>query len=374
MFSSRSLSFFKNLIPAGQVCVPIVATALLTLTAVSPKAAWAQRIVEVTPSVDSQEVSPEAPISGLFQVQPGESIVLNSVKIQVNGTDVTAQSTITQSFFSYRPSRPLPLGENVVRVEYANPQGVRRAATWRFQVSAPVQEIIVDSVTHNATDAALEPGQTLLSTITGTPGAKASVYLVQTGQPTQAIGANEVSPGVYVATWVAANNRPGKVIVVGQLEKQGSTRYAVAAQSLQLNNTIASAPPANTVQEEVLGGGTPTITDVATAPLKPAFTSHTEGQEVRGSEFILKGTTRPGATVKIKVTAIPPRLNVGGIFSVGLGNSRVVMDQTMTSTVNGDFEIPVRTADPAGTRYEVEAIATEGGLTSTPQRLNLIQR
>jgi hypothetical protein len=94
---------------------------------------------------------------------------------------------------------------------------------------------------------------------------------------------------------------------------------------------------------------------------------------VRGSEFILQGTTRPGATVKIKVTAIPPRLNVGGIFSVGLGN-RVVMDQTVTSTVDGDFEIPVRTADPAGTRYEVEAIATEGGLTSTPQRLNLIQR
>ena len=176
----------------------LAATSIILTPALWSEATFAQGIVNPSPSQSNEAVSPDSSISGVFDNSSG-SIDVNSVKIFVNGQDVTRNSTITQNFFSYRPTQALPAGNNLVRVEYKNTSGQQWTVGWSFQVQQPQVALEISSVTHNATNSALGAGSTFLATINGTPGANASVMILD-GTTMRRLPAQEVSRGVYIAS------------------------------------------------------------------------------------------------------------------------------------------------------------------------------
>jgi hypothetical protein len=69
--------------------------------------AMAQRVVNVSPEVNAQDIDPGASISGQFDTSTG-TVAVDSVMVFVNDQDVTSLSTITGNFFTYRPTSPSP--------------------------------------------------------------------------------------------------------------------------------------------------------------------------------------------------------------------------------------------------------------------------
>lgn len=343
----------------------LAAASLLTLVGLTSRPAIAQRVVEVTPSVSAESVSSDSLISGLFESSDGSQVDVSSVEIFVDGEDVTAESSITPNFFSYRPTQPLRPGQHQVQVEYSNTQGQRRVASWDFTIAAPQPEVAISSVTHNATEP-LAQDATLLTTINGTPGAQAWVLLIENGQRLRELPAEEVSPGVYVATYsLQGQSAVGEAIAVGQLQQGEARILAAAPQPVRIS---ATATATDSVQTEDLDA---TAADTNSAGgLKPQFTSHSSGDRISDRGFTLVGQTLPNAQVEIKVTASTSVL--GGVVNVG---STRLVEETVTADGNGEFrvEVPSPLVIGSGTRYQAEALARLGDQTSSITQLMLEQ-
>ncbi len=323
--------------------------------------AVAQQVADPNPEPDSRQVPPDTSISGVFteaQVNP------NSVRILVNDRDVTSQSTITRTFFSYRPSSPLPTGRNTVRVTYAGAGGATRTVQWSFRVQPPQAQVKINNITHNADSQPLGLGSTFLATINGTPRSQATVWLVREGRAPEALNAQEVSPGVYVATLAV---RSGDVFrngaVVGRLQRNEQLVYGAATQPVEFINTATNTPVPPI-------GTTPPPTNPGVTPLQPQFTSHRTGDEIRTRGFTLVGQTRPRAVVQIRVTSQVPVL--GGVITVA---PQTLVNQDVVADSNGRFEIavPYRGVVPAGAEYRVRAVGRSGNEASAPVELVLVQ-
>ncbi len=323
--------------------------------------AVAQQVSDPNPEPDSRQVPPDTSISGLFtegQVNP------SSVRILVNDQDVTRQSTITRTFFSYKPSSPLPTGRNTVRVTYAGAGGAMRTVQWSFRVQPRQGQVKINNISHNADSQPLGPGSTFLATVNGTPGSQATVWLVREGRAPEALPTQEVSPGVYVATLTV---RTGDVFrqgaVVGRLQRNDQLVYGAAAQPVEFVNTVTSTPVPPV-------GTTPSPTNPGATPLQPRFTSHKTGDEIRTRGFTLVGQTRPQAVVQIRVTSQVPVL--GGVITVA---PQTLVNQDVVADSNGRFEIavPYRGVVPTGTEYRVRAVGRSGNEASAPTELTLVQ-
>ncbi len=352
--------------------VSVFVPALLGMTT-----AQAQRVIDVTPSVNSQTVSPDTSISGVFENEAGVSVKAGSVKILLNAQDITSRSTITRSFFSYRPSAPLPAGDYTVRLDYESTQGQLRSVSWNFTVR-PQVTLTVSQVTHNAAEG-LRPGATFLVTLNGTRGGRASVLLVENGRTVREIQAQESSAGVYTATLpVAVDSDVREGVVIGRLESQGVVTYGAAAQPAMFGvQAQASTPPTSSNPSQpgssppTTGSGT-SSTPATSAPLTaPRVTSHQDGDRIQTRGFTLSGETSPSAQVNVVVTATTPIL--GGV--VNIGGDRLI-NQVVQADAQGRFELEV--PSPAilqrGTRYTVELTAELQNQTSKTTTLELRQR
>jgi hypothetical protein len=346
----------------------LAASGLLLSSIASPQqAALAQRVVDVSPDVNSQSVPPDTSISGQFDTANTPAVDLNSVRIFVNNQDVTSRSTITRNFFSYRPDQPLPPGQSQVRIDYRNVNGEQRSVNWGFTVQQPQATVQISSVTHNAASNQLGPGTTFLATVNGTPGSQASILLIQDGRTVRELQAQEVSSGVYVATLnVQSSDRLNEGIVVGRLRRQNQTTFAAASQPVVFNPSAGGT----VVVPDSSGTGTGTgSTGSTTQQLQPSFTSHRNGGEVSGSGFTLVGQTRPNATVDVQVTST---VSVLGVVNLG---GQTLLDQEVTADQNGRFEVRVpgpRIPVP-GTRYTVRATASLNNETSRATEITLTQ-
>ncbi|PSO48061.1 MAG: hypothetical protein BRC33_10905 [Cyanobacteria bacterium SW_9_44_58] len=373
----------------NQIFSTLAVTGIAFTSLVMPLEAQAQRVVGVNPGVETKNVSPDTSISGLFETEQGEEIEVDSVRILVNGNDVTEQSTITPNFFSYRPDKPLPPGQNQIKVEYQNTMGEQRSVNWTFSVEQPTQALNIESVTHNAKDT-LGSGATFLATIKGTPNANASVLLIsEETDKVQSLPAEEVSSGVYVATLNVSPEEAFKnVVIVGRLQQDDQMIHAAASETARFDASVASTnepvveeQASETVEteeqptEEQASETAETEEEsrdvAATYPLRPAFLSHQNGDKVDAANgFVLKGQTKPSAEINIEVNA--KRQVLGGLVDIGstdLINKQVVADE------NGQFEVTVP-APPkisSGLRYTIQATASKGEENSQATEITLIQ-
>jgi hypothetical protein len=325
--------------------------------------ARAQQITDPSPAQAATNVEPGSPISASFRTQDGVSVRPETVKIFVDGQDVTSQSVITRDFFTYRPAQPLPAGRREVLLEFTNTQGVTRRVTWSFNVGSPIRASI-DLVDHNAGNRPLAAGEILLVTVQGTPSSRVTVYLVQDGRQVQTLQAQEVSSGTYVVNaLIEAKDTTREGIVVARLENSGQVRFMTAEQPARLIEGATGGVQRLTTQEV-----SATVSTPASNPLLPQVTNVRDGDRVSGSSFTLQGTTAPNASVRVNVTA---STSLGGIISA----QQTVANQTVQADAQGRFTVTVRPAIPAsGTVYQVNLSATSGNQTSPTVTLRLTQQ
>jgi hypothetical protein len=322
----------------------------------------AQQVVELSPARNSQNISADTSITAEFAAENGQTVDPSTVRIVVNGQDVTRQSTITTRFFSYRPAQPFAPGAVQVRVDYRNTRGQARTASWTFNVQAPQPTIQISSVTHNGVGTTPNQGFIFQVTIVGTPNAQATAVLVQDGRTVREISASEVSSGVYVANLtVQRGDRVREGIAIGRLRRQGETIYAAATQPFTLNEPQSPST-----------GVSPSPSPSPTTPaaqLQPRFTSHDNGDRIDSGSFTLVGQSLPNATVDVTVTSA---ISVLGVVRL---NEETVLDQEVRANNNGEFRITVPAArlPVPGTRYTVRAIAEKDGQRSPETRITLEQ-
>lgn len=342
----------------------LTAASLLIVPVSLSLSASAQQVIDVQPAISSTNAPPDTSISGQFDTRGGE-VDVRSVRIFVNDRDVTSRSTVTRNFFSYRPDQPFSPGPVRVRVDYRNINGEARTANWSFNVQ-PQSAVQINSVTHNASNGPLNTGSNLRVTINGTPGAQASVILVEDGQVVREFSARETSPGVYVLNLgVERSDRTNEGIVIGRLRRQNQTVFAAATQPVAINvpgNSGTPTPP----NRPSPNPGSPNPGQEA--DLKPRFTSPNPNDRVGNQGFTLVGRTRPYAKVKVQVSAST------SVLGVNLGGQSLV-DREVTADSNGTFrvDVPAAPLPVPGLRYRVQATATDGNQTSAPTELNLRQ-
>ena len=343
--------------------VTLFATTGLMLTPLAP-AAIAQRISNFEPAANATNVAPNAVISGQFDTTTGVAVDLNTVKVFVNGKDVTNQSSITGNFFTYRPSTPLPAGQTQVRVEFKNVNGNARASNWTFTVQAAQPPAQLSSVTHDGAGVTLNTGQTLTMTMNGTAGAQGAFLLVQDNRTVREIPARESSSGVYTASLtLQSNDRVTEGVVLGRLRRGNQNTYAAATQPVALNARNAGNPVGGNTDP---GRGNPSEPTTPSTQLQPRFTSHKDNDRVSRDGFTLTGQTRPNAKVQIKIVA------GASVLGVIVGGQTIV-DQQVTADNTGRFQIDVPdvVVGLPGLRYRIQATATEGNQTSQPTQLTL---
>jgi|GEM_PF-1037470 len=356
----------------------LAATSIVLTPALWSEVTLAQGIVNPSPSQSNEAVAPDSSISGVFDTSGG-AVDANSVKIFVNGKDVTRSSTITGNFFSYRPTQPLPAGNNLVRVEYKNTSGQQWTVGWNFQVQQPQVALEITSVTHNGTNNALGAGSTFLATINGTPGAKASVMVLD-GSTMRRLDAQEVSRGVYIASFnLGSRDRINDGVIVGRLERGDKTVYGAASQAVVFNPsasvTQVSQVETTSTSTQTTQTSTNTITATPSIPLRPEFTSHKNGDQITTAGFILEGKTQPDARVSILVEQAASNSNILGAIATGVLNSQQLLETTVRADSNGRFTVNVpqpRLLD-SGIKYSVTATANKDGQSDTTT-LNLTQR
>jgi hypothetical protein len=322
--------------------------------------ARAQQITDPSPAQAATNVEPTSPISASFRSQDGVSVRPETVRVFVDGKDVTAESVITRDFFTYRPSQPLPPGRREVLLEFTNTQGVTRRVTWSFTVGNPVRASI-DLVDHNAGNRPLAAGEILLVTVKGTPSSRVTVYLVQDGRQVQTLPAQEVSSGTYVVNaLIEPKDATREGIVIARLENGGQVRFMTAEQPARLIEGAAGGIQRLATQE--------VAATISLSSLLPQITNLRDGDRVSGSSFTLQGTTAPNASVRVNVTA---STSLGGIISA----QQTVTNQTVQADAQGRFTVTVRPPIPAsGTVYQINLTATSGNQTSPTVTLRLTQQ
>ncbi|MEM9136720.1 MAG: hypothetical protein AAGB01_05170 [Cyanobacteria bacterium P01_F01_bin.42] len=331
-------------------------------------AATAQSVVNVSPRPDAA-ADPSAVITGGLQSTNSVSIPVSSVKIFLDGKDVTAQSGINSTSFSYRPQTPLSEGEHTARVEFAGSDGVSRFVTWTFNVPESTQ-LVLNSVAHNATNG-LNRGSVFQVNLKGSPNQTGSVLLIRSdegGQAMQEVPAREVSSGEYIASFTVGSAELQEGIVIGRLTDESNTvAYAIAKDPARFNQSTAAVDPETQVVAEP---STPQEEEIA---LKPEFTSHKTGDRITSRNgFLLKGKTQPDATVQIKVNSASG--GIGGFLGSLVGGT-VLVDQSVRADAQGNFEVnvPRPLVVQRGTRYTVEATADNNDQSSQPVVIELIQ-
>lgn len=342
---------------------PLLVGAIWTGVIGTPQLAQAQQIVNPSPALSATNVDPGSPISASFQALNGMTVRPETVKVIVDGQDVTSQSVITQDFFSYRPTQGLSAGDHTVLLEFTNSQNQPKRVTWSFTVSTPVTAEI-ESMAHNAANDPLAAGQTLLITVKGTPNSQVTVFLIQDGQRVQNLQAQEITSGTYIVNvLVEPKDTTREGIVVARLERSGQVRFATADQPVRL---IEGATQAQTLTTVELDDGTGT----AANPLTPRVTNYEDGDVVESrSGFTIRGTTAPNASVQVRVLA-------NNTIGAGLvSTQRTLFDRSITANSQGVFEFSLNPSLAVpNTTYAIELTGVANGQTSATTQLELIQQ
>ena len=192
------------------------------------------RIIFFTPGDSDAVVAPRPVFYAALSDGGGSGVAPGSVKIALDGNDVTGQCLITPRGVSYQPSSNLPPGLHAWTVSATDRAGNTAKQTRIMTIAAP--DVMVKSVTGSATGT-LQAGGVETVTVAGTAGSKAELLV-----PPLSISAamDEVQPGLYRGMFKAT---PGSSIqaapIVVRLAQGGRTEWAFLDKPL----TISADPP-----------------------------------------------------------------------------------------------------------------------------------
>lgn len=161
-----------------------------------------------------------------------------SIRILVNGNDVSARASITETSASYTPDVPLPPGPVQVQVALADRVKNAQSAKWTFTIVPSTD--LVKSVTINPTTA-LKSGDVLTVVVTGAPGGEASFGIV--GLSGSVEMRESSTPGTYLGSYaVRLGPRIVQASVIVTLTKAGQRSEAFASVPVTILPMPPSAP------------------------------------------------------------------------------------------------------------------------------------
>ena len=138
---------------------------------------------------ENESVPPGAvTIGGTFDDSGGVGVDLKTVRILVDGRDVTQNAEITPQFFSYRVT-PAP-GTHQVQVSAQDLRGNTMRHSWSFAVGAPAPGGVPVEITSHQNNAQIAAGATEVRGRT-VPNAQVDVKVIQTAQVVGLFGVNQ---------------------------------------------------------------------------------------------------------------------------------------------------------------------------------------
>jgi hypothetical protein len=94
------------------------------------------QIVDIAPSFGLTVNNNKPSIYATYRTPTDVGVNVSSVRLEVNGLDVTPSATRTDSFVTYSPSVPLGNGSVSVKVSVADNAGNVATRSWTFTVRA----------------------------------------------------------------------------------------------------------------------------------------------------------------------------------------------------------------------------------------------
>ncbi len=280
-----------KLVVAGQSLL-IQAGAPISIDAAKPE------VQNVTPLPDSNVAQLKPGISATYTDGTGSGIDPGTVKLTVNGADVTADANVTDSFVSYKPGVNLPTGLQTVTLTVQDMARNSVTKTWKFTVKAASQ--IIKSVTFTAPDD-IAPGDVIAVRMEGTAGGSALTWFAAAdGSKVRQRAMQETSDGIYESEYTVRKDDSLKGFgVVGQLTTAAGDKATMEA------------------DKKISGLAAPVSAPMITAPVEGASVS---------SPVSIVGKAPAGSTV---------RLSTSYTFSVFTGS---LDEQTVTANDKGDFQ------------------------------------
>lgn len=220
------------------------------------------------PTPDAHVTNPRPNIYAAFEDQ-GSGVDPGSVRLIVNGHDVTADAEVTPYFLSYTPSSPMSSGTQTVQLSLADKAGNKTQSDWKFTEGSP-EASGIKAVTDN-TDHTLEPGDTLHVEMTGTSGGKGGLSIGNI----QNVPMREDKPGHYVADYTIrkGDTTAGPPLYTSLAMPSGRIYVHQSERAVQIN---------------------------AGKPMTPIITSPT-GKETVSSPLVIKGKGTPNTHMHVKV-------------------------------------------------------------------------
>lgn len=293
-------------------------------------------ITAIIPENNARIVNGQVSVSAVFDDANGSGVDPNSIRMNINGQDVTNEATRTSSFVNMRTSRLLTTRPNVVLVTAKDKAGNSVSKTWTFM--ATDASSAVRKLTHDA-GGRVEAGDVITVRLEGQAGAQASFSVGRNKD----LPMREESPGVYVGTYTVRKGEDlSNAPVVATLTISPSESYSI--ESEKRINAIASALD------------------------PPVIMSPIEGSTVSG-DFAVTGKSAANTKVRVKVeyaTTVLGALQLTGVLG----------EQVVQTDANGNFATNAFRLDTlvqgSNTQYTITAVAvTEAGKTSPPTTLKL---
>lgn len=270
-------------------------------------------------------------ITAFFEMIGG-TLDLASVRVTVNGADVTKQAYVTREFFTYTPPQPLFGAVKVQVAGKVTPRGAMAPADWADEWSFSIPQggsaARIQSASHGPTTA-YKAGDVVEVTMIGTAGGTARFDI---GVAKKGIEMREASPGTYIGSYrVQAGDGAQAATIVVRLKAGGE-------------EATAQAPIPIT-----LGTGTAAATDMpltVSSPLPDAPVS---------AGLTVKGQTLPGAAVRVDVMSHVPvverDVRVAGAETKADGQGIYTVDVKLPWPVkNVKLTVVVTASDASGKR------------------------
>jgi hypothetical protein len=266
----------------GNTASPVIqAGEAITVDAVGPQ------FENLSPAAGAS-LPPGKPLVYATYSDAGTGVASDATRLLLNGNDVTADATVTEAFFSYRPAADLPAGRYTVTAVARDRAGNENRKEWGFTVAA--NENLIQSLTVSPQARTLEPGDVLTVRLAAAPGgtARFSIGGVATNRPM-----TEEPAGVYVGTYTV---------------KKGES---LAQAPVTATFTSASGRTVTQSAEQ-------SVTIAAGAPEKPTIVSPKAGAAV-GGRVTVTGRAAPGATVRysLRYEGVLLVLPAGGTIAEG---------------------------------------------------------
>ncbi|GAB4452063.1 MAG: hypothetical protein OHK0029_02360 [Armatimonadaceae bacterium] len=291
LVNARSVELLEEASEAGtytaSVTIPVgvtlkeavVAASLSNGELITPMAEASERL-----RIDSEgpKIAGTGPADGAMvqEVRPriyggysdtGGAVKPDTLKVYLNGKDITSQAEVTEAFFSYTPKEELSAGKVVVTVAIKDEAGNESRKEWDFTVAPP--EKIVRSYSISPRDQALRSEETLTVRLEGMAGGGAKFKIGPLGE----LPMREDSPGVYIGTY--------------KVKKGDSVTKAPV--------TILFNPPG---KDPVTLTPPGTVTLAAGPPMPPIIDFPYEGAKARSGYIVLSGRATSDVKVQINIS------------------------------------------------------------------------